>query len=251
MPMNNILKPSKNRILILSISTAILFCSISSYSLFADVIHLKNGNAIEGIILETQEDKVIIKVDIGTITFSTDDIETIERSSAEEKEVLDEKWSEQKKRREIEDAEKRKQFEKERAFEKIKETTEKAKKEISQHKKKALSVPLRINWVSYNMGLRAARNSGKPIMIDFYTSWCGWCKKLDKETFKDETVRALSTQFVCIKVNADTSKSLTKKYGVRGYPTVVFLNSSGKQIGKIGGFKPAKAFAAQMKQYLK
>ena len=47
----------------------------------------------------------------------------------------------------------------------------------------------------------------------FYTDWCGWCKKLDEDTYTDKSVLKLSTSFVCIKVDADNNKPLGARFG--------------------------------------
>lgn len=59
---------------------------------FADTIHLKDGNKIEGIIFIETTDKVIVQVNIGHLTFNRAQIDSIEKSSDEENQVLKEKW---------------------------------------------------------------------------------------------------------------------------------------------------------------
>lgn len=87
-----------------------------------------------------------------------------------------------------------------------------------------------ISW-EYDLDDAIARSKkeGKPVMADFYTDWCGWCKKLDNETYKDKAVSDLSQKFLCVKVNGDAQRDLTTKYRVNGYPTVIFFPPAAKR----------------------
>ena len=85
--------------------------------------------------------------------------------------------------------------------------------------------------LNYDKALVKAKDSKKIVMIDFTAEWCGWCKKLDKDTFSDEKVQKLLTdKAIAIKVDADDNKDLVKKYKVNGYPCLVFLNGEGKEV---------------------
>jgi len=108
-----------------------------------------------------------------------------------------------------------------------------------------------INW-RYNLddAIRVAKGQNKPIMADFYTEWCGWCKKLDSETYSDSKVSAAAGKFICVKINAEKQPDVANKYGVSGYPTVIFLDSSGNSLLKIPGYLPPDKFLANMNRVL-
>jgi len=85
-----------------------------------------------------------------------------------------------------------------------------------------------------------AQKEGKQIFMDFYTSWCGPCKVMAKKYFTLETVgKAYNKKFICLKVNAEKGEgpSLAKKYGIRGYPTLIIADASGKVLTKVMGMK--------------
>ncbi len=114
---------------------------------------------------------------------------------------------------------------------------------------------IELNWVKYDKGLELAAKENKLVMVDFYTNWCRYCKKMDKETFAEETVaKYLSEKFIVVKVNAESKetvvtangslseKDLSKSFGVRGYPAYWFLKPDGEKINNIPGYVPADRF---------
>jgi thioredoxin-related protein len=112
-----------------------------------------------------------------------------------------------------------------------------------------------IKWIKYDEGLKIAAEENKPILIDFYTKWCGFCKKMDRETFSnDKVARYLDEKFVTVKVNGESNETValsegslserqvSRSFGVRGYPTYWFLKASGEKIDNIRGYRPPEMF---------
>lgn len=92
-----------------------------------------------------------------------------------------------------------------------------------------------INWVDYDRGISQAELENKPALINFYSAWCGACRKLDRGVFQDEQIYEKSKEFVCIKVNTGERGDLTRKYRIWGTPTTIFLDSQGKEVDRIVG----------------
>ncbi|MEP0767598.1 MAG: thioredoxin fold domain-containing protein [Fimbriimonadia bacterium] len=110
-----------------------------------------------------------------------------------------------------------------------------------------------IQWEkSFKPALEKAKKENKALMVDFYTDWCGWCKRLDADTYPAPAVVALSKRMVNIKIDAEKGEGvdLAKKYDIHGYPTILFLDGSGKVVGRIGGYMPAEPFAAEVTRIL-
>lgn len=109
-----------------------------------------------------------------------------------------------------------------------------------------------VRWASaFPTALEQARAEQKYIMVDFFTSWCYWCKVLDQKTYNDKRVTALTDRLVSVKVNAEVEKEVAANYVVRGYPTIVFLNPDGSLRRRIAGFQPPEAFAPVLEDVLK
>lgn len=94
---------------------------------------------------------------------------------------------------------------------------------------------------------------GKPMMIDFWATWCVYCKKLDKDVWNKPEVVAESLRFVTIKIDAtkpdDAEMSAIKEeMEVAGLPKVVFIDSRGKiLLGRSAGYLPAGEMLEIMK----
>jgi thiol:disulfide interchange protein len=104
-----------------------------------------------------------------------------------------------------------------------------------------------IEWLtSMDAAMETAARQNRPMMIDFYTDWCTWCKRLDADTYADKQVIAAGAGFVAVKLNADVERALAEKYKVTGFPTVLFTDAAGNEIRRVLGYRPPQSFLAEM-----
>lgn len=102
--------------------------------------------------------------------------------------------------------------------------------------------------LSFDDALKEAKKSDKVLFVDFFTTWCRPCKMLDRTTWKDEkVVKLLNEKTVAIKIDADKQKPLAKKYGVSGYPTLMFFKADGTRIGSLVGYLDGPTFLKSAK----
>jgi thioredoxin-related protein len=115
-----------------------------------------------------------------------------------------------------------------------------------------------IQWMKFEEAIAANTKKPKMILVDVYTDWCGWCKKMDKETFTDPKVVAhLKENFYAVKLNAENTQRrfefMGKTYSeadmaaamrVRSYPNFVVIEPKLQNIAQLPGYRPADAFLA-------
>ncbi|MCB0734899.1 MAG: DUF255 domain-containing protein [Bacteroidetes bacterium] len=114
-------------------------------------------------------------------------------------------------------------------------------------------------WKTWNEGYPESRASNKIALIDTYTAWCGWCKKMDKDTYeKSEIIERINKDFIPIKFNpelagsynvGDTSisgralLSALSRGKSSGYPTTFFFLPSSNVMYQYPGYMNAEQFA--------
>ncbi|MFH1681399.1 MAG: protein-disulfide reductase DsbD [Candidatus Eisenbacteria bacterium] len=91
-----------------------------------------------------------------------------------------------------------------------------------------------IEWIpDYDLGMAEASREGRPVMIDFTADWCAACRELEHKTYTDAELIRESRRFTMILVDCTRSsekiQSLLAEHGVRGLPTIVFIDSSGRR----------------------
>ncbi len=127
-----------------------------------------------------------------------------------------------------------------------------------------------IRWIDFQAAVQATQISPKKIYIDFYTDWCGWCKKMDASTFTDSTIiDYMNKNYYCVKFNAESHDTYTyqgKTYtykpesranelavfllnGKLQYPTTVFLNERANLIQPLPGYQTPEILIIILKYF--
>ncbi len=117
-----------------------------------------------------------------------------------------------------------------------------------------------LKWQPFEQGFAEAQKNDKKVMLDVYTDWCGWCKRLDRDVYSDKRVVSyLNKHYVVVKLNAEDTTKVSYKdkttskvqlaggFGVRGYPTIIFFGSNGDPINSLPGYVDADKFLTVVK----
>jgi thiol-disulfide isomerase/thioredoxin len=96
----------------------------------------------------------------------------------------------------------------------------------------------------FDTALERAKRENRPLMVMMTATWCGPCKALERDSLSNVWIRHFLAPFVV--VQAYEEQKVEEKYGLRGYPTLVFCDSAGEPAHKTVGYRPAIEFAAEV-----
>jgi thioredoxin-related protein len=125
-------------------------------------------------------------------------------------------------------------------------------------------------WYSWEEAVAANQKNKKKIIVDVYTDWCGWCKRMDQTTFEDPEIKAyINEYFHPVKLDAEQKEDINydghlfkfKPYGRRGahelalqllngrmsYPSIVYLNEDFEVITVSPGYKTPEQIIKELK----
>lgn len=101
----------------------------------------------------------------------------------------------------------------------------------------SISAQNSIKWQPYTSGMDLAKSDNKAVFLHFYTNWCVYCAKMEKESFQDGSiVEYLNENFISIRIDLDKEQNIAQKYSVFGVPITYFISSSGDNLGSVPGY---------------
>ncbi|MFW6333943.1 MAG: thioredoxin family protein [Desulfosalsimonas sp.] len=96
-----------------------------------------------------------------------------------------------------------------------------------------------IKWYSYDDGIKELKKSSRKGFLHFYTDWCGYCRKMEDETFSDsEVISTVNSEFIPIKIDAEDQPGIAKEFDARQFPSNFFVDRENDPIGSQPGFIP-------------
>ena len=129
-----------------------------------------------------------------------------------------------------------------------------------------VATPEKIHWMSWNEAIAANKKEPKKIFIDVYTDWCGWCRKMDASTFRNDVIaNIIKKDYYAVKLNAEMKDTIQFQNHTfinpnpamkrsphqlaaslldnrMSYPTFVIMNEKVQRIQILPGYKTAKDF---------
>lgn len=92
--------------------------------------------------------------------------------------------------------------------------------------------------LDFDGAVSRARTERTLVMVDMYTDWCGWCRKMDRDVFQDDAVGGAARRLVAVRVNAEVGggEKLADRFEVDGFPTILFVDGSGRLVKRIDGY---------------
>lgn len=113
------------------------------------------------------------------------------------------------------------------------------------------------DWLTFDDAMEDAQQSQNLVLVDVYAPWCGYCRKMQKETYTDDTVKGhLNSYFEVARLDGTNGDSLVtyqeqtlkpsmlaQHFGATGYPTTVFLRPDGEILFQQPGYIAPDQFA--------
>lgn len=94
-----------------------------------------------------------------------------------------------------------------------------------------------IKWYPAEEGLILGKKEGKKVFMNFFSDTCGYCKQMDRTTFKDpRVIEGLNEGYIAIRVDTEKNRDLARAYFVRGLPTTWFISETGEKISNLPGY---------------
>lgn len=106
------------------------------------------------------------------------------------------------------------------------------------------------NWITnLDEGKKLALGTNKLMVVDFWASWCGPCRKMDQESWSDPEVQKLMANYVPVQVDIDRDRFSATKYAVRAIPFVFIMDGNGEVIFKSMSYMPREEVMEVLKKY--
>jgi len=106
-----------------------------------------------------------------------------------------------------------------------------------------------IPWMeNFDLALEEAIKEKKPLLVDFYTTWCVPCRLLEEKTYPDSLVQLDLASFIPVKLNAEMEVQLSEKYDIKAFPTLLVISPEGSVLHEIKGYRNPYEFVKALNE---
>ena len=132
----------------------------------------------------------------------------------------------------------------------------------------------KVNWISFSQAVEINKKDPKPFLVDIYTDWCGWCKKMDRDTYANPVIaKYINANYHAVKMDGEGKEPVTyKEYtfklhqegrtkyheltaalmnGKLSYPTTVIMSKEEKLLDRIPGYLDARKMEMVLAYFMK
>jgi len=123
----------------------------------------------------------------------------------------------------------------------------------------------KVNWIGFEEAVELNKTAPRPILVDLYTDWCGWCKRMDKDTYANEVIaKYINENYYAVKMDGEGKEDITfkgntfkfveqgrSKYhelaaaimkGKMSYPSTAFFNTEEQLLQTVPGYLSKEKF---------
>ncbi len=102
---------------------------------------------------------------------------------------------------------------------------------------------------SFEDGQKLALATNRFMLVDFWATWCGPCKKMDIESWSNKEVQALLENFVPVRVDIDLNRPLAEKYGINSIPNMYILDANGQIVYSFVGYHDPMQLKLELEKF--
>ncbi|MGV3697315.1 thioredoxin family protein [Flavobacterium sp.] len=105
-------------------------------------------------------------------------------------------------------------------------------------------------WMtSFDDAKKLAMATNKFMIVDFWATWCGPCKKMDQDSWSDAEVNQIMENYIQVKVDIDADKELALQYGIQSIPNMFILDGNGKVVYTFSGYHDAAKLRRELEKF--
>lgn len=107
-------------------------------------------------------------------------------------------------------------------------------------------------WLkTLDQATQASQKERRPILVEVYAPWCGFCRQMRREIYDAPGFEAKSAGYTLLSLDGEKDIEFSKRYRIEGFPTVLFLDHNGVEISRLEGYADARRFYGALQSAFK